>query len=91
MMKRSINRALDRMNELEKEEERMHDKAYDADMKDSKMAGYYYRKADDIACEINGMAACLRILGLGVWRECGRDTDHVGVWHIPLDDIEKVC
>lgn len=92
MMKSSIYRALDKMNELEKKMDRLNDKASDKyDEGKIKLSDYYSKEADDIEKEINGMASCLKILGLGAWRECNRDTNYYGVWHIPLDDIERVC
>ena len=92
MMKASVYRALDRLNELEKKMDRLNDKAYDKYQEGKiKASEHYERDADDIQKEINGMVSCLKILGLNAWRECGYDTNYEGRWHIPLDDIETVC
>ena len=92
MMRSSVYKVLDTMDELEKTMDRMNDKASEKlDKGNAKAADYYTRKADDIEKQIEGMASCLRILGLGAWRECNQDTKYYGRWHIPLDDIERVC
>ena len=92
MMRTSIYKALDKLNELEKKMDRLNDKAADKYQEGKiKQSDHYTRDAEDIEKEISGMVSCLKILGLNVWRECGYDTHYVGRWHIPLDDIERVC
>ena len=92
MMKSSIYNVLDKMNELEKEMDRLSDKADDKyDAGKTKLGDYYTRQSEDIQKEIDGMVFCLKILGLNAWRECGLDSQYFGCWHIPLDDIERVC
>ena len=92
MMKSNIEKVLARMNELELKMDEMNhmgDRAEDEGK--TKAANYNYEKANAIENQIKGMASCLKMLGLGAWRECGCDTGYTGVWHIPLDDIETVC
>lgn len=92
MMKSNIEKVLSRMNELEIEMDEIYTLANKAeDEGKTKAARYNYDKAYAIENEIKGMASCLKMLGLGAWRECGYDTGYTGVWHIPLDDIETVC
>lgn len=92
MMQSSIYRALDKLNELEMKADRLNDKAYDKEQEGkTKQSERYTRDAEDIEKEIEGMVSCLRILGLNAWVECNYDTKYVRRWHIPLDDIEKVC
>lgn len=92
MMKSSVYKALDKLNELEKKADHLNDKAWDKEQEGkTKLSDYYSKQADDISKEINGMVSCLKILGFGAWRECNRDTNYYGRWHIPLDDIERVC
>lgn len=91
-MRSSIYNALDKLNALEKEVDRLNDKAADKYQEGKiKASDRYTRDAEDIEKEIKGMVSCLKILGLGAWCECGRDTEYVKRWHIPLDDIERVC
>ena len=92
MMRSSVYHVLDKLNELEKQMDNLYDKAdskYDAGK--TKLGDYYTREAEDVQNEIDGMVSCLKILGLNAWRECGLDSKYFGVWHIPLDDIERVC
>lgn len=92
MMKSSIYKALEKMNELEKEQDRLEEKADEKEERGKvKSAEYCRKQAREIRAEIEGMECCLLILGLGAWRQCDRDTNYIGIWHIPLDDIEKVC
>ena len=92
MMRSSIYRALDKMNELEKKADRLNDKAYDKEQEGkTKQSDHYTRDAEDIQKEIEGMKSCLKILGFNPWVQCDFDTNYVRVWHIPLDDIERVC
>lgn len=92
MLKSSIYNALDKLNELEKKVDRLNDKADDKEQEGkTKLADYYSKEADEIEIEIKGMVSCLKILGLNAWRQCDRDTHYYGVWHIPMDDIERVC
>ena len=92
MMKSSVYKVLDKLNELEKQADRLDDKAYDAEQEGkTKKAEYYEKKADDISKEIEGMVSCLKILGFNPWVQYGWETNHLRVWHIPLDDIERVC
>lgn len=92
MMKSSVYNALDKMNELEKRMDRYSDKAYDLYQEGKeKKSDWYERQADDLKKEIDGMVCCLKILGFNPWVECSYDTGHLRKWHIPLDDIERVC
>jgi hypothetical protein len=92
MMRSSIYNVLDKLNELEKQADRLNEKCDDAYQEGkTKKAEYYRHEATDVAKEITGMVHCLKMLGLGAWRQCDRDTNYLNVWHIPLDDIERVC
>ena len=92
MMRSSIYNVLDKLNELEKKADHLNDKAYDKYQEGKiKSSDYYTKEAEEIEKEIRGMVSCLKMLGLNAWRECGYDTKYVGRWHIPLDDIERVC
>ena len=92
MMKSNIDKVLAKMNELEIEMDETNAMANKAENEGkTKAAHYNYEKADAIKNQIQGMASCLKMLGLGAWRECSFDTGYTGVWHIPLDDIETVC
>ena len=86
MMKSSIYKALERMNELQKHAEKMRDKAWDKYQEGNIQASDRYdQKADTTIAVITGMKETFTILGLSVWQ------DKDGSWNIPLDDIEKVC
>lgn len=86
MMKSSIYHAIDRMNELEQNADRYHDKSSDAyDAGNVKKSEWYDRKAEAIQKQIEGFKMCLGILGLNAWKD--KDLH----WHIPLDDIETIC
>lgn len=86
MMRSSIYHAVEQMNSLEKQADRYDDKAWDKQQAgNEKSANYYERKAEDIRFQIKGYKDCLKTLGLDAW------IDNHGEWHIPLDDIERVC
>ena len=86
MMRSSVYKALDKINELEKMADKYYDKSWEKyEQGNEKSSDHYEQKGDMTVAAIRGMADTLRILGLGAWR------DSEGKWHIPLDDIEKVC
>ena len=88
-MNSNIEKVLARMNELELKMDEMNymgDRAEDEEK--TKAAHYNYENADAIKNQIKGMASCLKMLGLCVWRKCGYDTGYTGVWRIPLDDMK---
>lgn len=92
MMKIRVYKALERLNELEKNADRLNDKADDKRQEGKvKSADRYEKDAEDITKEISGMVSCLKILGFNAWRECNRDTNYCGVWHIPLDEIDLLA
>ena len=92
MMRSSIYHALEKLNELEQKADRLNDKAYDKEQEGkTKQSDRYTKDAEDIQKEIAGMVSCLKILGLRPWVQCNWETDYRRVWHIPLDDIERVC
>lgn len=86
MMRSSVYHVLDKLNELELKKDKMSDKSYDlytaGNVKKSEL---YDRKVEALEIEVKGFTECLKMLGLGAWR------DNTGRWHIPLDDIERVC
>lgn len=86
MMRSSVYNVLDQMNKLEEKAYRYSDKAYEKCQEGNiKSSDYYDRKSDDILKEIKGFESCLKMLGFNAWK------DNTGHWHIPLDDIVKVC
>ena len=86
MMKSSVEKVLERMNELEATIDKLVEKSYDAYQAGNiKKAEFYDRKTDAAAIEREAYRKCLKTLGFGVWR-----TDK-NEWVIPLDDIEKLC
>ena len=86
MMRPSIYKVIDEMNALEIKMDKLSDKAYDLYQAGKTTASDNYdRKADFVQHEIEGFRKCLKTLGLDAWRE------NTGKWHIPLDDIERVC
>ena len=87
MDKRCIDRALEKMNALQKEWNKLDGKAWDAYQEGNiKRADHFDKKQDEVALQIKGFESCLKSLGLGVWW-CGEHNE----WVIPLDDIERVC
>ena len=86
MMKSSVYKALDKINELEKLANKYYDKAWEKyEQGNEKSSDHYEQKGDRTVAVITGMTDTLRILGLGVWRS------PEGEWSIPMDDIERVC
>ena len=86
MEKSLVNRALEKMNALQKEWTKTDDKAWDAYQEGNERRGKHLeRNADDILLQIKGFESCLKSLGFGVW------ITKEGEWVIPLDDIERVC
>lgn len=86
MEKSLINRALEKMNALQKEYVKLDDKSWDAYQDGNEKRGKRFdRMADDVLLQIKGFESCLKSLGLGVW------VTKEGEWVIPLDDIERVC
>ena len=86
MDKRCIDRALEKMNALQKEWTRLDDKSWDAYQNGNEKRGDRFSKqCDDIELQIKGFESCLKSLGLGVW------ITKEGEWVIPLDDIERAC
>lgn len=91
MFRESFKKVEEEMNKLERQADKYSDKAYDyAQQGKDKKSDYYDKQAEEIELKISGFADCLKMLGLGVWKECNRDTDYNIVWHIPDDDIERV-
>lgn len=92
MMHSAIYNVIEKMNELEKKADHYYDIAdHKADAGNTTGSEQFIRKAEDIGKEIAGMESCLKILGLNAWRECGPLTNYIGKWHVPNDDIERVC
>lgn len=86
MMRSSVYHVLEEMDKLEKEADRYSDKAWEkAQNGNMKAADHYDQKSDLALAKIQGIKSALKILGFGVWK------DNTGHWHIPLDDIERVC
>ena len=85
-MRSSVYKALDRLNAMVVEMDRMSDKAWEKSQKGNESsAEYYANKSDSIAERITGFEMCLKILGFDVW------ADNIGKYHIPLDNIERIC
>lgn len=86
MMKSSINKLLDKMNELQHEERHLGEKSWEKYQAGNEKASKYYdHKQEVILGQIKGIEIAFKTLGLNVW------VDKDGVWSIPLDDIERVC